>query len=326
MKRIFIYDSPSEKERLDMFIYKNLKEQISRNQIQKLIKEKKIKIYLEKSMLVSEKIKPSLLLKKGMRIELDEGNIEPKKSSLITPQYLPLNILYEDEYLAIIHKPPGIAVHPASNESNEITLLHGILYHWENLTRELNPSPTFPLLQRPGLVHRLDKMTEGLLIVAKNSSIQWKISRMFQTRQIYKEYLAWLLGCPPEAKGIINLSIMRHPKERHKMIVHPSGRMAITEYEILKTIISNHHRKYTKVKIQLITGRTHQIRAHFHYVKSPVVGDDLYYDANSQIRKYGLLLLAKKVVFEHPEKNTKIEIEIDEPERFKEFEKKCIFY
>jgi 23S rRNA pseudouridine1911/1915/1917 synthase len=110
------------------------------------------------------------------------------------------------------------------------------------------------------------------------------------------------------------------------MHVHPDGRRAITEYEILQSTTSNHHRRFTKVKINLITGRTHQIRAHFHHLKCPVVGDDLYYDVDEKIKKYGLLLLAKEIEFIHPETNKNIKVSIEEPERFKEFEKKCKHY
>ncbi len=313
--------------RLDVFLSNYFKNIYSRNMIQNFIKQKKIQI-LENNVPISEKkIKPSLLLKKSMKILIKE-NLETKNynSYTIEPKPLDMKILYEDEYLAIIHKPPGISVHPGPNEKDSITILNGILYHWKNLQNYSVKIENHNITFRPGIVHRLDKNTEGILIIAKNISTQWKLSRLFLKRAIKKTYIAWILGVPPEEKGTIELPLKRSPKNRLKMQVDPSGRNAITQYEILKTIVSNHHRKYTKLKINLITGRTHQIRAHFHHLKCPIVGDDLYYHVDDKIKKYGLLLLAKEIDFIHPETQQHINIEIEEPERFKEFEFRCKFY
>lgn len=312
--------------RLDVYLSSKLSSHLSRNYIQNLIKEKKIMIFNENIQIPEHKIKPSFKLQAGMKIQIPKNLEVSGKNNDIIPVPMDIKILYEDEYLAIIHKPPGISVHPGPKEKDTITLLHGILHHWKDLQKHnLHINKNF-INFRPGLVHRLDKMTEGLLIVAKNISTQWKLSKLFLTREIKKTYIAWILGLPPQESGTIDLPLKRHPKERTKMMVDPTGRRAITEYKILKSITTNHHRRYTKIEINLITGRTHQIRAHFHHLKCPVVGDDLYYHVDEKIKKYGLLLLAKKLEFNHPEINKKVHIEIEEPERFLEFEKKCKYY
>ncbi len=322
-KIIFVEGS---EERLDIFLSHQLDSVYSRNTIQKLIKEKKVQIYVNEQLVSESKIKPSFKVHSGMKIVLLESPSQIKEPYLIEPVPMDLNILYEDSYLAIIHKPPGISVHPGPNEKDKITLLHGILHHWNQLQDQMVYVKDQFVSFRPGLVHRLDKMTEGVLVVAKNISTQWKLSKLFFTRKVKKSYIAWLQGTPPEEKGIIDLPIKRHPKNRLKMHVDSNGRKAITEYEILKSVTSNHHRRFTKVQINLITGRTHQIRVHFHHLKCPVVGDDLYYDVDEKIKKYGLLLLSKEIFFIHPETNQPINVSIEEPERFKEFERKCIHY
>ncbi|MCS7204543.1 MAG: RluA family pseudouridine synthase [Leptospiraceae bacterium] len=315
----------SNGERLDVWLQQKFQTQYSRNTIQNFIKNKKVTIIDSQGKVLPEKkIKPSFRLEKGMKVLCDFHEVS--SSVNINPIPMNLNILYEDQYLAIIHKPPNISVHPGQSETNEPTILNGILFHWKELQNQPIVIQNKTIIQRPGIVHRLDKMTEGLLLVAKNPSTQWKLSRMFQTREIKKTYIAWLLGTPKEEKGRIELPLKRNPKNRNKMMVDPQGRMAITEYETIKAITSTHHRKYTKVRIHLITGRTHQIRAHFHHLKCPVVGDDLYYHVDEKIKKYGLLLLAKALSFVHPETQELVHVEIDEPKRFLEFEKKCHHY
>lgn len=307
--------------RLDIFLHNSFKERFSRSYIQKIIKEKKIKIYFREKEISENKIKPSLLLESGMKILIE--NLEIQTTLEIKPIEVKFDILYEDEFLAIIHKPPGISVHPGENQKKEeVTILNGILYHWKNLQEIQSSNPSI----RPGIVHRLDKMTEGILVIAKNSTVQWKLGKLFQTRNIKKTYIAWLLGTTPKEKDRIELPLKRNPKDRRKMTVDLEGRMAITEYEITKVIISNHNRKFCKVNINLITGRTHQIRAHFHYLKCPVIGDTLYATMDTHLAKYGLLLLAKAISFNHPETKQNISVEIPEPERFLEFEKKCKYY
>lgn len=311
--------------RLDVFLYKFFNQTLSRTYIQKLIKEHQISIVKDQQSISEHKIKPSFMLESGMEILIKETSLLSKKENTIEPVYVDFKVLYEDEFLAIIHKPSGIPVHPAENQEKTISILHGILYRWKHLQDFVNSKE---IRFRPGIVHRLDKMTEGLLIIAKNPSTQWKLSRLFQTRKIQKIYLAWILGrLPMEGEeGLIELPLKRNPKDRKKMYVDPKGRMAITKYKILKVISSIHNRIFTKLYIELITGRTHQIRAHFHHFKCPVVGDTLYANMTKELQKYGLLLLAKKLSFVHPEINRPISIEISEPERFLEFEQKCKFY
>ncbi|MFN3603610.1 MAG: RluA family pseudouridine synthase [Leptonema sp. (in: bacteria)] len=305
-------------KRLDIYLQERFNS-LSRSYIQKLIKENKILIRKNQKDLPKKKIKPSLMVEIGMEISIEDSLAKEKKP--IEPIKIDFDILYEDEYLSIIHKPAGISVHPPQNESKGITLLNGILYKWKELQIQ-NPTSNF----RAGIVHRLDKMTEGLLIIAKNPSTQWKLAKLFQSRNIQKNYIAWLMNTPPEEEGRIELPLKRNPKDRKKMRVDPTGRMATTEYKIEKVILSNRNRKFTKVYINLITGRTHQIRAHFHYLNCPIVGDTLYASMPTHLEKFGLLLLSKKISFLHPETSRPIIAEIPEPKRFLEFEKKCQFY
>ncbi|MDD5455526.1 MAG: RluA family pseudouridine synthase [Candidatus Margulisbacteria bacterium] len=205
-------------------------------------------------------VKVSRLLKPGDVVQYDLSE-EPL---LLTPSAIELDIVYEDESLIVINKPSGLTVHPGAGNKTE-TLVNALLYYNQSLS-------TFGGLDRPGIVHRLDKDTSGLLVVAKNNSIHEKLAAQFKSRLVKKKYVALLYGYLKEKSGTIELPIGRNPHNYKKFMVNlQKGRAAVTEYIVLKEA-----NEKSLVDITLHTGRTHQIRVHFSYLNHPLVGDSLY--------------------------------------------------
>ncbi len=291
--------------RLDSWLAHVLEKEASRARIQNWIKEGCVEGPYNH-------IKNSLVVKSG-----DQFQITPisKKPVDLSPVKMDLEVLYEDPYIAIIHKPPGIAVHPGPGDGRT-TLMNGIVHRW----KDLPPAPD-PL--RPGIVHRLDKPTEGILILAKSENAHRRFSDLFRLRLIEKEYLAWLLAPPPDSSGEVNQPIKRHPMERTKMMVNPTGRPSRTGYVVEKSCISRKGRKFTFVRLNLYTGRTHQIRVHMSYLGAPVVGDPLYSRSSKEFNRFGLLLLAHRIKFHHPFLDREMEFQLELPQRFLDFEQHC---
>lgn len=240
-----------------------------------------------------------------------------EKSSALVPADIGLKLLYEDAQIAVVHKPPGIAVHPGPGDQG-ITVAHGLLH----VFRELGAQDWG---NRPGIVHRLDKPTEGILLVARNPSAHKILSRQFHDRTVKKSYCAWLMSTPPHVKGEINAPIKRHPRDRMKMRIDATGRSAVTKYEVRETLVllrgkNLHGRKFAFVDVDLLTGRTHQIRVHMASMGCPIVGDDLYSRASEDFKKFGLLLLAQALSFHHPVTNEPMHFKLELPQRFVEFE------
>jgi 23S rRNA pseudouridine1911/1915/1917 synthase len=236
--------------------------------------------------------------------------IPPEKTAHIIPQKMDLDIIYEDEYFIAVNKPAGLSVHPGAGVT-ENTLVNGLLYYTKNLS-QVGGS------ERPGLIHRLDKDTTGVLLIAKTDEAHWKMSEQFAERKIYKEYHTLVWGTP-NCKGLIDQTIGRSSSDRKKFTVRDSGKSAITEFSILENwkIIS-------LLKIQLHTGRTHQIRVHMKYCNSPVVGDSTYGNDNGRIKGFSQqkkdicqqvikqanrqFLHARKLKFIHPFTDKTVEI------------------
>lgn len=238
-------------KRLDKFLTEKLSE-FSRSFIKELIEEGKVRVN-------GKVIEPSYKVRANDDIEVEEVSppqIIPK------PQNLPLKVVYEDEDILIIDKPPGMAVHPAPG-CEENTVVNALLSRYSNLP---TPSP-----ERPGIIHRLDKDTSGLMIIAKSPLAYNKLSREFAERKIDKRYLALLVGNLPIDEGVIDLPIGRDPFDRKKMKVTLGGREAITYFRVLKR-----YGNFTLVEAKIKTGRTHQIRVHFSYEGYPVAGDETY--------------------------------------------------
>lgn len=206
----------------------------------------------------------------------------------LTPEDIPLEIIYEDPFVLVVNKPVGMVVHPAPGHHSG-TFVHALLHHCGLHLEELDEL-------RPGIVHRLDKDTSGLLIAAKTISTHQKLIRMFSQRNVDKEYLAICVGSP--GNRIIEAPIARHHVRRKEMAICEEGKPAITQVTTLKT-----DGKLSIVKAKPLTGRTHQIRLHLQHLKAPILGDSLY-GSQSNNKKYGAerqLLHAHRLQFKHPE-------------------------
>jgi len=295
MNRIVVDESNSN-QRLDKFLSTYFSE-LSRSHIAKLIDDE--------NCLVNKKvIKSSYKLKTGDVIEI---NIPEAKELEIEKEDIPLDIVYEDSEILIINKPQGMVVHPA-NGHYEHTLVNAILHHCHDLSG-ING------VMRPGIVHRIDKDTSGLICVAKNDKAHLSLAEQLKDHTMSRTYIALVKGVITENTGEINLPIGRDPHNRQKMAVTRSNsKEAITYFKVLQRF-SDH----TLVECHLKTGRTHQIRVHLSYIGYPVEGDPLYsgrkYDA---LYKNGQLLVAVGLRLIHPSTNKEMEFKIDLPDYFEE--------
>ncbi|MBN1788002.1 MAG: RluA family pseudouridine synthase [Sedimentisphaerales bacterium] len=239
--------------RLDRYLQGRLS-QFSRTMLQKLINEQVVT--------VNQKIvKPSTQLSPGDIVDLI---LPPPETKEILPENIPLDILYEDDDILVINKQADMIVHPARGYKKG-TLVNGLVYHAKQLSKG---SEEF----RPGIVHRLDRNTTGALVVAKNDTAHWRLARQFERRQVKKYYLAIVHGTPELDADCINKPLAVHPTIREKFAVrYENGKEAITYYEVLEKF-----RGYSLVKLDIRTGRTHQIRVHMSFIKHSIVGDDMY--------------------------------------------------
>lgn len=282
--------------RLDL-VLKEVFPHLSRAYIQKLIEEGYVKIE-------TKKVKASFKVKRGQTIMVI---IPPNEPLELEPQEVPFEILYEDEDLAVIYKPAGIVVHPAPGHK-EGTLVHGLLLKLKNLSGIGGKL-------RPGIVHRLDKDTSGLMLVAKNDLTHQALVEAFKNRKIQKTYLALLYEKIFPAKGRIEKPIGRHPKFRKKMAVVKEGKPAFTEYEVLKYL-----KRASLVSAKPITGRTHQLRVHFSFLGHPILGDPLYGGLKPNLPKPKRVMLhAWKISFFHPGLKKDLFFEREPPEDFKHY-------
>ena len=285
-----IYEN-DKKIRLDKFL--SLNSSFTRNKVTQYINLGKVKV---NGIIIK---KAANLIKFRDEIEIDESEHQNKKNSL-SPEY-ELNIKYEDDDLLVISKDSGIVVHPSQNTKS--TTLVDILLNLYPKIKKIGET------SRPGIVHRLDKGTSGLLVIAKNNSILVSLKDQFKKREVIKEYLAIVNGNTKE-KGIINAPIGRHPKDRKKRALISSGKEAITKYE---KIINENGLSLLKVKIQ--TGRTHQIRVHLSSIGHPIYGDKMYSKKFKSINSR-ILLHSHRLKFKHPIKNKFIDIKDDIPKEF----------
>ena len=240
-------------ERIDSYLSKKL-EELSRTYIKKLIKDGYIKVN-------DLQIKPKYVVNKGDVIIIKLP--EPEELELI-PEDLPIEIVYEDEDVAVVNKPRGMVVHPAPGNYSG-TLVNALLFHLESLS-------TINGVVRPGIVHRIDKDTSGLLMIAKNDFAHIELSKQLKEHSITRVYYALVEGNIKEDRGTINAPIGRHPVDRKKMAVTDrNSKNAITHFKVLER-----YGQYTLIEARLETGRTHQIRVHMSFIKHPLVGDPVY--------------------------------------------------
>lgn len=222
----------------------------------------------------------------------------------LAPVDIPLDIIYQDKDLAVINKPQGLTVHAGNGTKGEPTLVNALLYHLDNLSG-ING------INRPGIVHRIDKNTSGLLVVAKNDKAHLSLSRQLEDKTCRRVYVALLYGVVKDDSGRIETYIDRDPKNRTKMAVASSGRKAITEYRVIERFS-----EYTLCEFSLKTGRTHQIRVHAKYMGHPVVGDKEYGYKNCKFNLEGQLLHAKYLEFVHPTTGEKVSFSAPIPDYF----------
>lgn len=236
--------------------------------------------------------------------DLVEVSIPDNKNLDLEPKDLPLNIVYQDNDLAVIDKAQGVTVHAGSGTNGD-TLVNALLYHLDNLSG-ING------VVRPGIVHRIDKNTSGLLVVAKNDKAHLSLAKQLEDKTCHRNYLALLEGVLKEDSGTICTFIGRSEKDRTKMAVLSHGREAITNFKVL-TRYSN----YTLCEFSLKTGRTHQIRVHAKHIGHPIVGDKEYGYKNQKFKLEGQLLHAYKLEFVHPTTNKIVRFESELPDYFK---------
>lgn len=225
----------------------------------------------------------------------------------VKPQNIPLDIVYEDEYLLVVNKPKDMVVHPAAGNF-EGTLVNALMYHCKDSLSGING------VMRPGIVHRIDKNTSGLLIVAKNDFAHNHLAAQIKEHSFTREYEAVVYGNLKNDTGIVDAPIARHPVKRKQMAVLENGRDAVTEYTVLERFGS-----FTHIKLKLQTGRTHQIRVHMSYLGHPVAGDDVYGPKKVITSLGGQCLHAKKIGFIHPKTNEYLEFDSPLPEYFVKF-------
>lgn len=275
--------------RVDVFLVDYL-EDYSRSKIKKMITDGLIKVN-------GNVIKPSYLLKTNdlldITINLEEKDLEPVN--------LDLEIIYEDDSLLVIYKPSGLIVHP-SESVKEVTLVNHLLYHTKDLSLKGGAD-------RPGIVHRLDKETSGLLVVAKSDLAYDSLVSQFQDRTLKREYLALVYHPFKETSGTIDAPITR---DKIKMVVSPKGKEAITHFEVIRQ-----NEQYSYLRCNLETGRTHQIRVHLDYINHPVVGDKVY-SPKKNFKNYPHMLHATKIEFIHPSLNKLMSFTKNPPKEFLE--------
>ena len=289
----FVFEK--EPMRLDMFLLGEF-EDMTRSHIKNLITTDKV-------LVNGKSVKAGQTLKMGDLIEVELP--EPETSEIL-PEEIPLDIVYQDEDFAIINKPKGMVVHPAVKNMSG-TLVNALLYNIKDLSG-ING------VIRPGIVHRLDKDTSGLIVIAKNDFAHVEISKQISSKECKRIYRAIVEGNLKQESGEVVTYIDRSKKNRLKMAVSDSGKIAHTLYRVL-----GHYNKYDYVEFELKTGRTHQIRVHCEHLHHPIVGDKLYGSKTEKCYKYGQFLHAQKLVLTHPRTKEKMEFEAPIPDYFQDF-------
>jgi 23S rRNA pseudouridine1911/1915/1917 synthase len=286
-----IVDELNDGERIDKYLIEYLN--LSRSKIQKLIENNSIKIN-------NKEIKSSYQIKTDDTITIE---IEETDESKIEPENIQLDICYEDEDIIVINKSSGMVVHPAPGHHHG-TLVNALLYHCNHLS---NVNGNI----RPGIVHRIDKDTSGLLLIAKNDEAHMKLANDIQTKKVVRKYLALVSGIITHDSGTIDAPIGRDLNDRKKMSVTDlNARDAVTHFKVLERL-----NNATLIECVLETGRTHQIRAHMKYINHPIINDPIY-GPKKLIDDSGQMLHAYKISFYHPKTNEFMEFEVPLPDKF----------
>lgn len=268
-----------------------LEPEITRSQLKNLINDGHVTVN-------GQVVKPKYKVQSGDKISL----VKPEPQLLeLMPENIPLDIVYEDDDVIVVNKPQGMVVHPAPGHPDH-TLVNALLYH--------SPLSTINGTFRPGIVHRIDKDTSGLLMVAKNDLAHQSLAEQLRNKTNKREYLALVYGQIKEDAGTINAPLGRNPQDRKKQAVVKGGRHAVTHFKVMRR-----YDNFTLVKCILETGRTHQIRVHMKYIGHPLVGDPLY-GPRKVIGKDGQFLHAALLGFKHPRTGKELVFEAPLPENF----------
>lgn len=293
-------DESNVNKRIDQLLTKEI-EDSSRTEIQNRLKEGNIVVN-------DAVVKPNYKVKLNDVIKINEREIETVD---IAPENLNLDIVYEDKDVAVVNKPSGMVVHPSAGHSSH-TLVNGLLYQLESLSG-INGE------YRPGIVHRIDKDTSGLLMVAKNDVSHRELSEQLKGKTVDRRYVALVHGVIPHNKGTIDAPIGRNKEKRQQMAVVDDGKDAVTHFNVLERFLD-----YTLIEAILETGRTHQIRVHMDYIGYPIVGDPVY-GRKSKFKTDGQLLHAKTVGFTHPVTKERLSFSSDLPKEFNSILEKIRF-
>ena len=282
--------------RLDVFLAESNAE-LTRSRIQKLISEGNITVN-------GSLVKANYKLRQDDKIEIE---LPPPKDTELKAEKIPLDIVYEDKHMLVVNKPQGMVVHPAAGNL-EGTLVNALMAHCGDNLSGINGEI------RPGILHRIDKDTSGLLLVAKDDRAHLGLSEQIKEHSLTREYMALVHGKIKEDLGTIDAPIGRDPKDRKKMtITNKNSRDAVTHFYVLERFD-----KYTLVRCRLETGRTHQIRVHMSKNGHPIVGDPVYGRKREEFKLNGQLLHARKVGFIHPVSGEYMEFEKGAPDYFEE--------
>jgi len=297
METVFLTATPEEKGcRLDQFLSDRL-EELTRSAAQRLLEEGQV-------LLGDKPLKKNYKLTGGETIEVNLPDPEPIDA---VPQNIPLDIAYEDDDLLVINKPKGMVVHPAPGNPDG-TVVNAVLYHCGDSLSGIGGA------FRPGIVHRIDKDTSGLLIIAKNDRAHLYLSEQLKDHTLSRTYEAVVIGNLKEEQGTVDAPLGRSPKDRKKMAIVPDGRRAVTHYQVIAR-----YPGYTHVRCKLETGRTHQIRVHMASLGHPIAGDEVYGPSKSKVDLGGQCLHARQLTFLHPADGQSRLVESELPAYFRQF-------
>ena len=290
-KQVIIVDE-DDRERIDSYLAEKL-ENVSRSMVQKHIASGNV-------LLNGKQVKPRQLVSAGDIIEVTIPEPQPCE---ILPENIPLDIIYQDEYIAVINKQAGLSVHPANGVYSG-TLVNALLYQIKDLS-------SIGGVVRPGIVHRIDKNTTGLLVAAKNDEAHISLSRQIAEKSCRRIYRGITEGVIKQDSGAIIAPIGRSPSDRKKMAVVHSGKYAETHYKVLQRFKEN-----TYAEFELKSGRTHQIRVHLRHIGHPIVGDEVYGYSKQRFKLNSHLLHAYKLILRHPKSGQLMEFTAPLPEEF----------
>lgn len=290
------YTADNDYSRLDVYI-SEINQDYSRSYFKTLIKNGNVTL---NGAVITKAGTP---LVSGDKIEID---IPDPVSSDNKPQDIPLDIVYEDQYLLIINKPQGLVVHPGAGHSDG-TLVNALLNHCDGKLSDING------VLRPGIVHRIDKDTSGLMLACKDNETHIRLSEMIANHEVIRKYRAIACGVVKSEKGTIDAPIGRSNTDRRKMVVRGDGKYAVTHFEVV-----NRFCEATDLLLKLETGRTHQIRVHLNYIGHPIVGDPVYGTRKMKFGLEGQALHSTSIEFDHPMTGEHIYFECDVPEYYKE--------